>query len=354
MPPRRVSERASAPTRPRARRVTDTATPRAERACGPSIDARFRRKVANRRPLPGRPSPGRGSDAAAIVRCPAAVSVPGFPWTSRANRGIAARLPLRPEGARAPDPPVPRPPLCDRRDPATSRRSSPRRTTSSGPDEHAPPARPSPGERRPPRPARPTSPATSPDERYRRAARTLAAWRSDGTLHKDPRSAVYVYEQTYRVPGTDVERTQRGFFGRLRLEPFGPDAGVLPPRADARGAARGPLPAAARDRRQHEPGRRPLRRPVRDELRAILATLAAGDARRRRPSTTTASATASGSSRPTGRSADRVAGADRDRRGLRAGHDRRRPPPLRDGAPLPRRAADDADRARRTRRSTTC
>ncbi len=66
------------------------------------------------------------------------------------------------------------------------------------------------------------------DDRYRRAARTLAAWRSDGTLHKDPRPAVYVYEQTYRVPGTDVERTQRGFFARLRLEAFGPEAGVLP------------------------------------------------------------------------------------------------------------------------------
>jgi uncharacterized protein (DUF1015 family) len=70
-------------------------------------------------------------------------------------------------------------------------------------------------------------PGEEPDERYRRAARTLAAWRSDGTLHKDPRSALYVYEQTYRVPDTDIERTQRGFFGRLRLEPFGPDSGVL-------------------------------------------------------------------------------------------------------------------------------
>ena len=67
-----------------------------------------------------------------------------------------------------------------------------------------------------------------PDDRYRRAARTLAAWRSDGTFHKDPRSAIYVYEQTYRVPGTDTERTQRGFFGRLRLEAFGPGSGVLP------------------------------------------------------------------------------------------------------------------------------
>ena len=40
--------------------------------------------------------------------------------------------------------------------------------------------------------------------------------------------ACYVYEQAYRVPGTDVERTQRGFFARLRLEPFGPGGGVLP------------------------------------------------------------------------------------------------------------------------------
>ena len=61
-----------------------------------------------------------------------------------------------------------------------------------------------------------------------RAARTFAAWRSDGSFRKDPRPSLYAYEQTYRVPGTDVERTQRGFFGRLRLEPFGPGGGVLP------------------------------------------------------------------------------------------------------------------------------
>jgi uncharacterized protein (DUF1015 family) len=67
-----------------------------------------------------------------------------------------------------------------------------------------------------------------PDDRYRRAARTLASWRSDGTLHKDPHPSIYVYEQAYRVPGTDVERTQRGFFARLALEPFGPDSSVLP------------------------------------------------------------------------------------------------------------------------------
>ena len=67
-----------------------------------------------------------------------------------------------------------------------------------------------------------------PDDRYRRAARTLAGWRSDGTLHKDPHPSIYVYEQEYRVPGTDVMRTQRGFFGRLKLESFGPGSSVLP------------------------------------------------------------------------------------------------------------------------------
>ncbi len=70
-------------------------------------------------------------------------------------------------------------------------------------------------------------PGDEPDARYRRAARTFAAWRSDGTFHKDPRPTVYVYEQTYRVPGTEAERVQRGFFARLRLEPFGA-GGVLP------------------------------------------------------------------------------------------------------------------------------
>ena len=46
-------------------------------------------------------------------------------------------------------------------------------------------------------------PGDPPDERYRRAARTLSAWRSDGTLRRDVRPALYAYEQTYRVPGTD-------------------------------------------------------------------------------------------------------------------------------------------------------
>jgi uncharacterized protein (DUF1015 family) len=66
------------------------------------------------------------------------------------------------------------------------------------------------------------------DDRYRRAARTLAAWRSEGTLHKDPHPSIYLYEQSYRVPGSETWRTQRGFLARLRLEPFGAGSGVLP------------------------------------------------------------------------------------------------------------------------------
>ncbi len=64
------------------------------------------------------------------------------------------------------------------------------------------------------------------DERYRRAARTLTAWRSDGTLRRDVRPALYPYEQTYRVPGTDQAATRRGVFARVVLEPFGPTSGI--------------------------------------------------------------------------------------------------------------------------------
>ncbi|MCU0505627.1 MAG: DUF1015 domain-containing protein [Chloroflexi bacterium] len=69
---------------------------------------------------------------------------------------------------------------------------------------------------------------TDPDERYRQAARTYASWRSDGTLRRDPRPSLYVHEQTYAVPGSSVVRVQRGFMGRLRLEPFAADGGIRP------------------------------------------------------------------------------------------------------------------------------
>ena len=118
-----------------------------------------------------------------------------------------------------------------------------------------------------------------PDDRYRRTARTLAAWRSDGTLHKDPHPSIYVYEQAYLVPGTDVARVQRGYFARLRLEPFGPGSGVLPhertmagPREDrykllrATGVNTSPVVGLYDDREGAS-------RPILDELTARAADL---------------------------------------------------------------------------------
>ena len=80
-----------------------------------------------------------------------------------------------------------------------------------------------------------------PDDRYRRAARTFAAWRSDGTFRKDPRPSLYVYEQL--SAGTTASAraaVRRGFFGRLRLEPFGSGGAVAPREA--------PGPAQREDR----------------------------------------------------------------------------------------------------------
>ena len=44
----------------------------------------------------------------------------------------------------------------------------------------------------------------------------------------DPAQPVHRRHAEHRVPGTDHERTQRGFFARLRIEPFGPESGILP------------------------------------------------------------------------------------------------------------------------------
>ncbi|HEX7950029.1 MAG TPA: DUF1015 domain-containing protein [Candidatus Limnocylindrales bacterium] len=75
------------------------------------------------------------------------------------------------------------------------------------------------------------------DERYRRAARLLRSWRSDGTLRRDPHVSFYPYEQTFRLPGDGGDAraagegeplVRRGIFARLTLEPFGQDSGVRP------------------------------------------------------------------------------------------------------------------------------
>ena len=67
-----------------------------------------------------------------------------------------------------------------------------------------------------------------PEQPYRRASRLLSAWRSDGTLRRDPRPSLYPYEQTYCLPGGREQRTRLGVFATLALEPFGADSGVRP------------------------------------------------------------------------------------------------------------------------------
>jgi len=57
------------------------------------------------------------------------------------------------------------------------------------------------------------------EDPYAAAAKRLGTWRRDGTLVLDPAPAFVVAEQSFRDP-LGVKRRRRGFFARLRLEPF--------------------------------------------------------------------------------------------------------------------------------------
>lgn len=62
-----------------------------------------------------------------------------------------------------------------------------------------------------------------PDDRFRRAARSMAEWRSGAILHKDPHPSIYVYACD---PLDDGRPGLRGYFARLRLESVGAGSGV--------------------------------------------------------------------------------------------------------------------------------
>ena len=57
------------------------------------------------------------------------------------------------------------------------------------------------------------------ENRYTRAARTLSDWIADDAITQDSARSLYVYEQEFEVEGKVYQR--RGFFARIRLEPFG-------------------------------------------------------------------------------------------------------------------------------------
>jgi uncharacterized protein (DUF1015 family) len=55
--------------------------------------------------------------------------------------------------------------------------------------------------------------------RYTRAAGFLKDWLRHGILRQDDHPALYVYQQTFEIEG--VTHIRKGFFARVRLEPFG-------------------------------------------------------------------------------------------------------------------------------------
>jgi uncharacterized protein (DUF1015 family) len=64
-------------------------------------------------------------------------------------------------------------------------------------------------------------------DNYDAAAATLSRWINEGTLRRDAQPLIYLYEQRYAA-ADGSEMAARGFFCRLRLEPYGPTSGVLP------------------------------------------------------------------------------------------------------------------------------
>ena len=225
----------------------------------------------------------------------------GSPVTPSRVRSCPDRAPIRaPEEARARDPSVPCPSLRPGRGRGPRQRSSRRRTTSSattctGRCSSAIPATRSAWTcPRRSRARTPTSATGGPRGRCRRGARTARCTRTAGP-------SIYVYEQVYRVPGTDHERTQRGFFARLRIEPFGPESRRPAARAHAVRAQGGSLPAPARDRRSTRRRSWACSATRTGEAAGVLARVVAGDAGGRPDRRRRRRATACGSSRPTSR-----------------------------------------------------
>ena len=76
-----------------------------------------------------------------------------------------------------------------------------------------------------------------PDDRFRRAARALAEWRSGAILHKDPHPSIYIYERLSPATADEPERRQLGYFARLHLEALGAESGIEPSGDAGDGAA---------------------------------------------------------------------------------------------------------------------
>ncbi len=62
---------------------------------------------------------------------------------------------------------------------------------------------------------------------YERAAAALSSWVLDGTLRRDSRPMIYIYDQRFSAMDGS-RRVARAFFCELELEPYGPTSGVRP------------------------------------------------------------------------------------------------------------------------------
>ena len=60
---------------------------------------------------------------------------------------------------------------------------------------------------------------------YTRAATSFQNWRQTGVLRRDDEPSLYLYSQTFTVPGNAVRAERRGFIGLGRIEPY--SAGVV-------------------------------------------------------------------------------------------------------------------------------
>ena len=60
---------------------------------------------------------------------------------------------------------------------------------------------------------------------YTRAAAALQGWIDEKAVQQDPAPSFYAYSQEYLVPGTNLNRTRRGFMGAGKLEEY--SAGVI-------------------------------------------------------------------------------------------------------------------------------
>src|SRR5262249_40279907 len=60
---------------------------------------------------------------------------------------------------------------------------------------------------------------TETENRYTRAAQSLRDWQADGVIKQDSARSLYVYHQEYEIEAR--KHVRKGFFARVRLEPFG-------------------------------------------------------------------------------------------------------------------------------------